>query len=145
MTEKEVKEWLNRARFIDNEVNSLMREQRRAFELATSTTGTWSEDKIQSSTGNTTEKNMVKYAEYTEMIDSRIDELTAVKREILDKIGEVEDHLLRSLLINRYINCMTWEQIAVEMNYGYRQILRLHGKALNCLKDVIECHIDPVL
>lgn len=145
MTIKEVKEWLNRARYIDNEVNSLIRERERIFELATSTTGAWSEDKIQSSGGNSTEKNMIKYAEYSETIDNRIGELVSVKAEIIAKIDEVEDHLLRSLLINRYINFWNFEQIACDLTYSYKQTCRLHGKALEIMKDVLECPIEPVL
>ena len=136
---KDVKEWLSRARFIDNEVNSLMREQQRAFELATSTTGAWSEDKIQGSGRNSAEQNMIKYAEYSKMIDNRIGELRDIKVEIMDKIGEVEDPLLRSILINRYINFWNSERIACDLAYSYKQTCRLHGKALLAMKDVLEC------
>ena len=40
-----------------------------------------------------------------------------------------------------YIKGMTWEQIAVEMNYSYRNTTRLHGYALkSCkIKDVLVC------
>ena len=145
MTIKEVKEWLGRARFIDNEVNSLMREQQRAFELATSTTGAWSEDKIQISGGNSAEQNMIKYAEYSEMIDNRIDELVNIKTEIVSKIGEVEDPLLRSILINRYINFWNFEQIACDLAYSYKQTCRLHGKALSAVKDVLECPMEHMV
>ena len=31
------------------------------------------------------------------------------------------------------------------MNYSYMQICRLHGKALNLIKDVIECYIASVI
>ena len=43
---------------------------------------------------------------------------------------DVFDKRLRTLLELRYINCMTFEQIAVAMSYSYKQVCRLHGKAL---------------
>lgn len=46
-------------------------------------------------------------------------------------IYSVQDKTLRRLLELRYINGYTWEQIAVEMNYSYVHICRLHGAALN--------------
>lgn len=37
----------------------------------------------------------------------------------------------KTLLHYRYILGYTWERIAVEMNYSFRHVLRLHGEALS--------------
>ena len=60
-------------------------------------------------------------------------------------VNKLDDATLRTLLILRYLNFQTWEMIACKMNYGYRHILRLHGNALIEIKNVIECHIEPVI
>ena len=60
-------------------------------------------------------------------------------------MNKLDDATLRTLLILRYLNFQTWEMIACKMNYGYRHILRLHGNALIEIKNVIECHIEPVI
>lgn len=72
-------------------------------------------------------------------------------QELIDKQDEIE-RVIKSipepystLLYERYINGKTWEQIAVCMNYGYRQTLRLHGQALLRMQNVIECHTAPVI
>ena len=44
-----------------------------------------------------------------------------------------------TLLLERYINGKTWEQIAVALNYSYRQTTRMHGAALIAVKHVLEC------
>lgn len=49
-------------------------------------------------------------------------------------IDAVDDPDLRQLLILRYINGLTWEKIAVDMNYSWRHTLRLHGAALAAVK-----------
>lgn len=124
------KEWLNRGWKLNEEINALLTEQRQAFNIATSTTPKLSADKVQTSQSNSAESKFINYAEYSKMIDERIDELYAIKQEILQVINTVENSTYRTLLIERYIQFKTWEQIAVDMNYCWRQIMRLHGKAL---------------
>ena len=82
-----------------------------------------------------------KLEEYERKIDIKIDDWYEAKLNIEKAIHTVESDTLRLLLRYRYINGWTFEQIAVQMNYTWRQINRLHKKAIN----VIECHIDSVV
>ncbi len=50
--------------------------------------------------------------------------------EIHTQIHKMQDETEREVLIRRYLLGETWEQIAVEMSYNYRWVLRIHGKAL---------------
>ena len=59
-----------------------------------------------------------------------IDRLYDLRQEIEEVIGAVPDPIQRELLRRRYISLQSLEKIAVEMNYSYRQILRLHGWGL---------------
>jgi len=63
--------------------------------------------------------------------------LEATEREVISTIHSVEDGTLSTLLYERYINSKTWEQIAVLMNYTYRRITQLHGKALRKIEDLL--------
>lgn len=132
--------WLNRGYRLDKEINALLRERERALELATKATAAAGGEKVQTSRGNTSEARFINYAEYTKIIDDRIDELYAIKQEIIKAIDGVGDNTLRQLLIHRYIEFMRWESIAAEMCYSKRQVTRMHGKALLKIKDVLECH-----
>ena len=69
----------------------------------------------------------------------------STEKEILENVNKLDDATLRTILILRYLNFRTWEMIACKMNYSYMQICRLHSKALNLIKDVIECYIAPVI
>ena len=51
-------------------------------------------------------------------------------KEIHDRIYQMQDGAEKEVLIRRYLMGRTWEQIAVEMDYSYRWVLRLHGRAL---------------
>ena len=145
MTIKECKEWLSRARNMDEEINALISEQERALTNATSTVANSGSEKVQTSNVNTSENKFVSYAAYSELIDKRIDRLYEIKKEILENVNKLDDATLRTILILRYLNFQTWEMIACRIYYSYKQVCRLHGKALNLIKDVIECPIAPVI
>lgn len=73
------------------------------------------------------------------IVDNEIEMLIATERDVQKTIDAVKDSTQRELLYKRYINGKTFEMIAVEMNYSYRQITRMHGAALLAVKDVLEC------
>ena len=72
--------------------------------------------------------------ELDEEINKKIDALVDFRKVVENKINTVGNATLRRILFLRYINGLTWENVAVVMNYGYRQVCRLHGKALSELK-----------
>ena len=63
-------------------------------------------------------------------------ETVRLRREIEDVIAAVPDGRLRMLLRYRYIDGMTWERIAVNMNFkDVRHVYRLHGSALSLISE----------
>ena len=54
--------------------------------------------------------------------------LASLEKEI-DRLPARENYLIRS----RYIEMLSWEQIAVDMNYGWAHIHRIHAEALRIL------------
>ncbi len=64
-------------------------------------------------------------------INADIDRLVDLKQEIVAVIKAVNNYEYQMLLELRYLCFKTWEQIAVEMNYGIDNIYKLHTKALN--------------
>lgn len=137
-----VKDWLNRGYKIDKEINALLSEREKAFNLACKVSAPPSDnERVKASTGNGSENRYIKYAEYSRLIDSRIDRLYQVKKEILTVISAVENNTYRTLLILRYVQFKTWEEISRETKYNLRWIHRLHKKAL------LECekHIDLMI
>ena len=132
------KEWLNRGYKLDKEINALLKEQSAALTRATGSTCGTSAERVQTSRMNITEDRFINYASYSELIDNRIDELYAIKQEILSAINKVDDAVLRTLLIEKYVNFHTWEQIACNMNYSYVHVVHnLHPKALNVISKIV--------
>lgn len=60
--------------------------------------------------------------------------LMAAMLEIEEAITILEPRE-RTLVRLYYIDGLTWEQVAVSMSYSWRQVHRIHGKALALLKD----------
>lgn len=55
---------------------------------------------------------------------------------IENAIETLEDSKERLLMRSRYIDCMSWKDIAKEMNYSVENIYKLHGQILEKLKSV---------
>ena len=128
------KRWLQRAYFINQEINTLIEEKQAAFARACSITVPTDKEHFSSSGDNSTEKKFIRYTEYEIMIDKRIDKLLKIKKQILNAINDINTEKLRILLVKRYLQFKTWERIAIEMNYDVRQIYRLHQQALKEIK-----------
>lgn len=75
-----------------------------------------------------------KIIDLEEKINSEIDRYIDLKEELRTAINQVEDAEMRVLLIDRYLNFMTWTEIAVKMNYSERHIYRIHKQALRLIK-----------
>ena len=90
----------------------------------------YSKDKVQSSGGNTMEDTIVKIVDMENAINEKIDQLTDLKAEIRNNINKLPDDTERLLLTYRYLCFLSWEEIAVKMGYSYRNIHRVHSRAL---------------
>lgn len=68
--------------------------------------------------------------ENADKLAKKIREMLCAKEEIEQVIDSLEDDTLRRLMKYHYIDGKTWEEVAVKMNYSYRNITRMHGRAL---------------
>lgn len=63
-------------------------------------------------------------------IDALVDEYADKREKIISQIDSIDDECLYNVLFARYIEKKTFEKIATEMNYSFRQVTRIHGRAL---------------
>ena len=124
------KEYLSQYGWIERNIRRLEEEKERWRQRALHITPCWSdapsggsgEDKIQTA--------VEKACLVEDKIVAEIDRLVNLRQEIITVIAAVPDPAQRELLERRYIQLQSLERIAVEMNYSYVHVKRLHGWAL---------------
>lgn len=130
MTNQEKKRELKKYRSLDQHINSLLVERRMWFDRATKITPNMDGMPQGSGQGDKISSAVIKIVELDQKINDEIDRLIETREKIMGAIKNVDDERFRALLIYRYIDGMTWEQIALETHYSYMQVCRLHGLAL---------------
>ena len=128
------KEWFARGRRLDEHINSLLTTRDRLWDGLTSTTARYTGDVVD---GTKDPHKFDGLAAMEDMIDREVDRLYDIKQEILSVILQLRDNRYRDVLMKRYVDIKTWEQIAVEMAYTYRRITQLHGEALKAAEEYI--------
>ena len=128
------KQYLNRVRRIDKEIEALLRLVQRTRESLESVTQNYEADGAQST------KNPHKYdrlVELESLVDAKIDEQIALKSEILCTIMKLNDRRQRLVLMEYYVEMKTFEEIAVDIHYSWKQTHRIHARALKAVDEVL--------
>lgn len=134
----EAKEFLNQYKNALIIIRNLEAEAEELETLATKTTIGTNDERVQSSGRKDRMAELAaKLADIRiELMDKRTEALSTM-RKIGRVIASVENPDYRRLLHMRYIERHTWEEIAVEMHRNYRWILRLHGRALETVTEIL--------
>ena len=125
------KDYLNQVGRLNRMINNKLIEIAQLKELACSISAIQTGERVQTTPNY--DKIGTAYAKIDEMerkLDKLIDTYVDKKNHIISQIDGVEDEMLYNILFARYIERKTFEKIATELEYSWRQIIRLHGKAL---------------
>ena len=125
------KEYLGQISRLNRMINNKLTEIAQLKDMAASISAPQSGERVQ--TTPNFDKIGTKYAKIDEMerkIDGMVDELVDKKEKIIQQIDSMEDENTYNILFARYIEKKTFEVIATEMKYSWRQVIRLHGTAL---------------
>lgn len=90
----------------------------------------YSSDKIKSPDDNLNEKLMAECLDKRNKMNNDIVMNENVRADLVLKITSMSDYRYIDVLYKRYIECKRFELIAVEMNYDYDYVRKLHIKAL---------------
>ena len=125
------KEYLGQISRLNRMINNKLTEISQLKDMAASISAPQSGERVQ--TTPNFDKIGTRYAKIDEMerkIDGMVDELVDKKEKIIQQIDSMEDENTYNILFARYIEKKTFEVIATEMKYSWRQVVRLHGTAL---------------
>ena len=133
-----VKEYLEQAKYLDMRINSKIEQLSTLNDLATKCTVTLSDMPRNTNKGTSNmEDTIVKIIDLQEEINRDIDQLVDLKREIMVVIKKISNVEYQTILENRYLSFMSWEQIAVEMKYSIQQIYRLRDRAHKVVEKIV--------
>lgn len=127
----ETKEYLQQIGRYDRLINNKLVELAQYRSMACSVSAVQNDERVQSSPSyDTMDKIVSKIEQMENEIDMLVDRYIDNKRIIISQIDSMSDEMTYQILFSRYVEQKTFEKMAIEMNYCYKQIIRRHGKAL---------------
>ena len=127
----DTKQYLQQISRLDRMINNKLAEISQLRELAMSVSAVKNEERVQTTPNfDKIGTAYCKIEEMEEKLDKLIDEFVDKKNLIISQIDKIENETYYEILFARYIEKKTFEKIADEMAYSWRQIIRLHGGAL---------------
>ena len=125
------KEYLCQISRIDRMINNKLSEISQLRELAMNVSAIKNEERVQTTPNfDKIGTAYCKIEAMEEKLDKLIDEFVDKKNLIISQIDKIENETYYEILFARYIEKKTFEKIADEMNYSFRNTTRLPGRAL---------------
>lgn len=128
------KQYMNRVRWIDKEIQALDRLIIKTRESVESITQKYDSDGAQAT------KNPHKFDRLVELealVNDKVQEQLNLKADTLLTISKIKDRRQRIIMTEYYLKMKTFEEISVELHYSWKQIHRLHGYALKSVDAII--------
>lgn len=136
---RETKKYLRQIKWLGGIINSKTEQLKDLRNTAYSISGNEADERVQTSMKLDKIGGVIsKIVDLENELNKRIDEFVDLKAEVTAKIDAVPDTDCRLLLMLRYLNFKTWEEIAEEMNYSYQWVHKIHNKALKSLQKFIK-------
>ena len=127
----DTKQYLNQISRLDRMIQNKLAEISQLRELAMSVSAVKNEERVQTTPNfDKIGTAYCKIEEMEEKLDKLIDEYVDKKNLIISQIDGIENETYYEILFARYIEKKTFEKIADEMTYSFRNVTRLHGRAL---------------
>ena len=138
------KEYLSQAHRLDQRIDAKIAQVASLNDLATKCSATLTGMPRNPNRGGSTMADAVcKIIDLQNEINRDIDRLVDLKRELVAVIKSVEDTEYQTLLEKRYLCFQTWEQIAVDMHYSGKWIMKIHDRALDVVEAILKAKSVP--
>ena len=141
MTEREerAKEWLNRNYGIALEIQAIQRRlERMNADLEKVTRPLKIKEVIEANNpGNAQEDRLADYIDLSDDLSIRLLHLARLDTETMAVITKMESPTLRTILIERYINRLNWNQIKEKVHKDGGWVFELHRQAISAVMPYI--------
>jgi DNA-directed RNA polymerase specialized sigma subunit len=133
------KAYLKKIELADVHINNKLEDLHKLRSMVTKITATISPVCVAGSGGQDKLGDAIaKIVDLQDEINRKIDNYVDLKREISEMLEQIQDPDQVKVLHKRYFEYKPWEQIACEMNYSYRNVCYIHGKALQAFAALME-------
>lgn len=133
------KDFLRRPEKLELKLKNKMAEREQLHTLALRVTAGMGGERVKSSgSGQKMSSAVEKMVDMDEEINSLVDELVGIKREIASVIEQLTPTEY-DLLHKRYIQGMTFYEIANQRGKVYSWVTTVHGRALKNVQSILDC------
>lgn len=127
----DTKQYLLQISRLDRMIQNKISEIAQFRELSYGISAMKSDERVQSSIEfDRIGRSLSRIEEMERKLDELIDDFVERKSLIIAQIDSMENELYYEVLFARYIEKKTFEKIATDMGYSFRNVTRLHGQAL---------------
>lgn len=135
----DAKAYLRKIPLLNANINSKLNDLHELRTMVTKITSTISPVCVSGSGNQDKLGNAVaKIVDLQEEINRKVDMYVDLKREAIEILEQIQDPDQVQVLHKRYFENKPWERIACEMNYSYRNVLYIHGDALQAMDAVLK-------
>lgn len=133
------KEYLEQAHSMDLQIKSKIAQLRSIQSLSQKVTQVLTDMPKAQMLSSSLEDSVGKVVDLEREIREEITQLGKIRHDIEQKVALVKPSEVRSVLELRYLAFMDWEEVATNMNYSRRWVLRLHSKGLKQVNNFLKC------
>ena len=135
----DVRIFLNQVRKLDLQIKNKLIEKQQWKQIALGITANMDGERVQSSGGKSKMADAIeKCVDMEQEIDSLIDRLIDIKKEVIQTIEQLDSPTEYDLLHLKYIQFMTFEEIAEYYGREYTTITTAHGRALKNVQALLD-------
>ena len=124
------KEYLLQIRKLDRQIDDKVSMLKSLYDCVTSVTSVMQDTPVKGSgAGDKIGNTVAKIVDLQAEVNADVDRYVDLKCEAMARINKL-DPPYSCILYKRYFEYKSWEQIAVELNFSFRHVTRMHGVAL---------------
>lgn len=136
----DAKRYLQQIKLYDSRISTKLEELQHTKEMVLRITPTLKEDVVSGGGGSQDQlaEAVARIVDLEAEINRDIDRYVNAQQEISAALEKLSDPDQLQVLHKRYVQYMTWEQIACDMNMSYRNVCYIHGKGLQTVNEIMK-------
>ena len=132
------KKFLQQVKLCDKHINNKLEELANLRDLSLRITSNISGNGGHSGPGDKVGNAVARIVDLEREINESIDKYVDLKHQVEAVIEQITDPDEVEVIYKRYFRFKKWEEIAAEMNYTYQGVCKIHGRALQSVREILK-------